>query len=127
MVTLIAPLSDRLIRGQYPEYARTVQPPSISVPPDGWEEAMELTAPELRPAMEQWSALGLAVPEAGYELTGRAGRVTAEAELAWMARKIAVVLAEHPEWKASFEKADWRVFEGDAEKLGEAVAAALEA
>ena len=113
-------------RNLYPEYASTVQPSPVSVPPDGWEEAMELTVPELRPAMEQWSALGLPLPEVGYELSGPAGRVIAEAELAWPERTIAVVLAEYPDSKSPFEKAGWRVFEGDAEKLVEAVAAALD-
>ena len=114
-------------RDVYPEYGRTVQPPSISVPADGWEEAMELAAPELRPAVAQWSALGLPAPEAGYELTGRAGRVIAEAELAWPQRQVAVLLPEQREWATAFDVAGWRVFEAGAEKLGEAVAAALDA
>ena len=113
-------------RNLYPEYASTVQPSPVSVPPGGWEKAMELTAPELRPAMEQWSALGLPMPEVGYELTGPSGRVIAEAEFAWLERTIAVVLAEHSESRAQFEKAGWRVFEADAEKLVEVVAAALD-
>ena len=96
-------------RDVYPEYARTVQPSAISVAPDGWEEAMELAAPEFRSAMEQWSALGLSVPETGFELTGPAGRVIAEAELAWPERKVAVLLPEQREWAAAFEAEGWRV------------------
>ena len=114
-------------RGLYPEYARTVQPPSTSVPPDGWEEAMELTSPELRPAMKQWSALGLAVPEAGYELTGRAGRVIAEAELAWPERQVAVLLPEQREWATAFEAEGWRVIHFGSDDLSAAVVAALSA
>ena len=112
-------------RNLYPEYARTVQPPSISVPADGWEEAMELAAPELRPAMAQWSALGLPVPEAGYELTGRAGRVIAEAELAWPERQVAVLLPEQREWATAFEAEGWRVIHFGSDDLAAAVAAAL--
>ena len=112
-------------RNLYPEYARTVQPPAISVAPDGWEEAMELASPELRPAMEQWSALGLAVPEAGYELTGHAGRVIAEAELSWPERRVAVLLLEQREWAAVFEAEGWRVIHCGSDDLAPTVAAAL--
>ena len=88
---------------------------------------MELTAPELRPAMEQWSALGLAVPEAGYEQTGRAGRVTAEAEFAWMERQVAVLLPEQREWATAFEAEGWRVIHFGSDDLSAAVVAALNA
>ena len=112
-------------RNLYPEYARTVQPPAISVAPDGWEEAMELAAPELRPAMEQWSALGLAVPEAGYELTGPAGRVIAEAEVAWPERRVAILLHEQRECATAFESEGWRVFHHESDDFSEAVVAAF--
>ena len=91
------------------------------------EEAMELTAPELRPAMEQWSALGLPIPEAGYELTGRAGRVIAEAELAWMERQVAVLLPEQREWATAFEAEGWRVIHCSSDDLSAAVVTALNA
>ena len=106
------PLHDRTIDAEFAE---------------SWMEAMELVDPRLRGLLTSLFRRRVPTPVVGYELARDTGAVLAESELAWPARKIAVVLAERPEWKASFEKADWRVFEGDAEKLGEAVAAALEA
>ena len=81
--------------------------------------------PSFGRAMEQWSALGLPVPEAGYELTGRAGRVIAEAELAWPERQVAVLLPEQREWASAFEAEGWRVIHCGSDDLAAAVAAAL--
>ena len=114
-------------RDVYPEYARTDQPPPDTVHPDGWEEAMELAAPELRPAMVQWSALGLPGPEAGFELIGQAGRVIAEAELAWPERKVVVLLSEQWEWAALFADTGWRVVEEGTESFVDVVVASLNA
>ena len=114
-------------RDRYPEYARTDQPPPDSVHPDGWEEAMELAAPELRSAMEQWSALGLPVPEAGFELIGQAGRVIAEAELGWSEHRVAVLLPEQREWAALFADAGWKVVEEGTDSFVDMVVALLNA
>ena len=114
-------------RDRYPEYARTDQPPPDSVHPDGWEEAMELSAPELRPAMEQWSALGLPVPLAGFELAGPSGRVIAEAELGWPEHRVAVLLPEQREWAALFADAGWKVVEEGTESFADMVVALLNA
>ena len=94
---------------------------------EGWMEAMELVDPRLRRLLTSLFRRRAPVPVVGYELVHGTGTVLAESELAWPARKIAVVLAEHRESRASLEKAGWRVFEGDARKLGEAVAEALDA
>ena len=94
---------------------------------ESWMEAMELVEPCLRGLLTSLFRRRVPAPVVGYELTWGTGAVLAESELAWPARKIAVVPAKHPESKASFEKAGWRVFEGDAKKLSEAVAVALDA
>ena len=112
---------------RYPEYARTDQPPPDPGHPDGWEEAMELAAPELRTAMEQWPALGLPVPEAGFELMGQAGRVIAEVELAWPDHGVAVLLLEQREWTALFANAGWKVVEEGTESFVDRVVASLNA
>ena len=88
---------------------------------------MELVDPRLRGLLNRLFRRRVPPPVVGYELTRDTGTVLAECEFAWPARKIAVFLAEHSESRASFEKAGWRVFDGDAEKLVEAVAAALDA
>ena len=94
---------------------------------ESWMEAMELVDPRLRGLLNGLFRRRVPTPVVGYELAWGTGAVLAESELAWPARKVAVVLVEHRAWIAPFEKAGWRVFEGDAERLGEAVAAALDA
>ena len=91
------------------------------------EEAINLAAPELQPAMKHWSELGLPIPEVGFELDGPGGRVIAEAELAWPGQKVAVLLPEQEPCKRQFEKAGWRVLDGAAEGIVDVVAAALDA
>ena len=112
-------------RAVYPEFARAGSPPPSDGPPEGWEEAISLVAPELRPAMEHWSGLGLPVPEAGFELAGPGGRVIAEAELAWSEQKVAVLLPEQQAWAAPFEEGGWKVLDSDSEGLVDAVVASL--
>ena len=94
---------------------------------ESWMEAMELVDPHLRGLVRSLFLRRMPTPVVGYELVRGTGAVLAESKLAWPDRKIAVLLAEHREWIAPFEKTGWRVFQGDAEKLGEAVAAALDA
>ena len=93
---------------------------------ESWMEAMELVDPRLRGLLNDLFRRRVPTPVVGYELVRGTGAVLAESEFAWPARKVAVVLAEQQEWRAPFEKAGWRVFEAGAEKLGEAVAAALD-
>ena len=111
-------------RTVYPELARAGAPPPSDVPPEGWDEAIGLAAPELWPVMEHWYGLGLPVPEAGFELADAGGRVIAEAEVAWPERKVAVLLPDQQPW-ATFEEAGWMVVDGAAENLAEAIAAIL--
>ena len=94
---------------------------------ESWMEAIELVDPRLRGLLNDLFRRRAPTPVVGYELARDTGAVLAETELAWPARKVAVVLAEHREWRAPFENAGWRVFEAGAERLGEAVAAALDA
>ena len=112
-------------RTVYPEFARAGSPPPSDSPPEGWEEAIDLASPELRPAIEHWSRLDLPVPEAGFELAGPGGRVIAEAELGWPERKVAVLLPDQQVWATPFEEAGWNVLDGAAENLAEAIAAIL--
>ena len=49
------------------------------------------------------------LPDVGYELQDGAGRVCAEAELAWPIRKLAVVLPEKRDAVAEFRRQGWKV------------------
>ena len=68
-----------------------------------------------------------APPVAAFKLTGPAGRVIAEAELAWPERKVVVLLSEQREWAALFAGAGWRVVEEGTESFVDVVVASLKA
>ena len=57
----------------------------------------------------EWAANDLPAPQVGCELADSAGKVLAEAELAWPQRKVAVLLDEEADATA-FEVAGRRVY-----------------
>ena len=93
---------------------------------ESWMVAMELVDPRLRGLVMTLFRRRVSAPVVGYELTRSTGAVLAESELAWPERKVAVLLPEKREWKAPFERDGWWVIRADAERAGEAVAAALD-
>ncbi len=76
-----------------------------------WTEVMALVAAPLRPALLALAKDGLPPPEVGFELQGPGGEVVAEAELAWEAMRIAVLLGGTA--SSAFAEAGWRVFSAD--------------
>ena len=102
----------------YPEFTIPDDPPEE---PDSsaWSEAISLAVPELHPMMRALSAQGFPAPEVGFELTDAAGEVVAEAELAWEAKRIAVLLTSQDE--QLFVEAGWLVFLSDAPDLAAAL------
>ena len=58
--------------------------------------------------MEACRQAGTAAPVVGYELANAAGRVTGQAELAWPAAKVAVLLND--ESAAAFKPGGWQTF-----------------
>ena len=102
-------------RGIYPEFPTPSESPIPPQPASGlsagdWQDAIELAAPEVHDLLRELSVRGAPVPEVGFELVGTGGAILAEAELAWPAHEIAVLLADHVEQVAAFEQAGWRVF-----------------
>ena len=95
---------------RYPDYtpADEALPQPAALASAEWEAAMERAAVELHEAMKQWAAGGLPAPEVGYELADSAGKVLAEAELAWPERKVAVLHGEEMD-AAAFAGAGWHV------------------
>ena len=63
--------------------------------------------------MHAWATalaeLGLPPPFVGYELLDEKGRIVAEAEMAWVARKVAVLLPDTGA-EAKFKAAGWTCF-----------------
>ena len=107
---------------RYPDYALADEAPPQAAPTASahWEAAMELAAPELHEAMKQWAAGGLPAPEVGHELADSAGKVLAEAELAWPKRKVVVVHSDQAA-TAAFEEAGWQVYSASEAGLARSV------
>ena len=99
--------------GRYPEFAPADPPPQETpppTPPEDWQAALELAAAALHGPMQNWAANGLPAPEVGYELADDAGRVQAEAELAWPKQRVAVLHGDQAEKSALFEQAGWQAY-----------------
>ncbi len=78
---------------------------------DEWAEIKELTEPEMHGLIDRLAEAGGAIPEVGYELTGKNGEIVGEAELAWPELKIAVLDEGQMKNRDAFLSAGWRVFE----------------
>ena len=101
-------------RNAYPDLS--IREPSPEPPfSEEWKEAMSLAAPELHTLMRNLAEKGVPPPEVGHELTSETGEVVAEAELAWEAKRVTILLpGQEP---LPFETAEWRVFPPDATDL----------
>lgn len=78
-----------------------------------WEAAAACAAPAVQGLLAALFAAGVKAPEVGYELMGADGCVAADSELAWPARKVAVLTGDDA--KPVFVAAGWNVFVvGDA-------------
>ena len=111
---------------RYPDYAPADDAPpqaAASTASADWEAAIELAAPELHEAMKPWAANGLPAPQVGYELADSAGKVLAEAELAWPERRMAVLEDGQTDADA-FDEAGWQVYASS--EAGKLVKRALE-
>ena len=121
--------------GLYPEFAPATEGPAVpcpeaeveSGPPPGedWKEAIGLAAPETHALLAALCERGTPVPEVGFELTGDRGAVVAEAELAWPAHGIAVLLPDQEASAAAFTAAGWQVFTENTPNPDETITRAL--
>lgn len=76
-------------------------------------EVLEFCAPSLHGFVNSCADQGLPLPTVGHELQDEKGCVCAEAELAWPAKKLAVLLAERMDRAADFHKQGWKVFSAE--------------
>ena len=97
-------------RDIYPEFASVETEPGTPVSGD-WAESISLAVSELRPSMRELAENGVPPPEVGFELTNSSGQVVAEAELAWEARQVAVLLPDQDH--TPFDEAGWRTLQTD--------------
>ncbi|GAB4433310.1 MAG: DEAD/DEAH box helicase [Anaerolineae bacterium] len=75
-----------------------------------WADAFELAALECHPLLQDCLKAAKPAPIVGYELAGPGGRVLSEAELAWEAQQVAILLPGDDEARAVFAAAGWQVF-----------------
>ncbi len=112
--------------GIYPECVDFAEADSTGETPDpAWTEAVSLAVATLRPILLVLANDGLPPPEVGFELQSADGEVVAEAELAWEAKRIAVLLGGTA--SSAFAEAGWRVFSADEANLESQLRTALTA
>ncbi|MCH1909743.1 DEAD/DEAH box helicase [Stenotrophomonas sp. Y6] len=74
-----------------------------------WQTALELASPDVQAWLLALAHAGAPLPEVGFELIDGRGRVLAEAELAWVSLKIAVLLADYQADASRFEAEGWTI------------------
>jgi DEAD/DEAH box helicase domain-containing protein len=77
--------------------------------PAAWVEALSLVQREMHVWATALAELGLPPPVVGYELLDEKGRIVAEAEMAWAALKVSVLLPDTGA-EAKFKTAGWTCF-----------------
>ena len=99
--------------GIYPEFPAFDE---AAVPPsDDWAEAIDLAEPWAKGLLRGLARSGAPVPEIGFELVGREGRVEAEAEVAWQDARVAVLGSDQSALEKAFLAAGWRVWKAGAD------------
>ncbi|TBV05087.1 DEAD/DEAH box helicase [Phytopseudomonas dryadis] len=74
-----------------------------------WQTALELASPDVQAWLLALAHAGAPLPEVGFELIDERGRVLAEAELAWVSLKIAVLLTDYQADASRFEAEGWTI------------------
>jgi DEAD/DEAH box helicase domain-containing protein len=74
-----------------------------------WETVLEKTLSELRPGLHGLAQAGATIPEVGLELADEKGRVTADAELAWLDERVLVLRADQADLATLWAAAQWTV------------------
>jgi hypothetical protein len=75
------------------------------------DELVDYCDERCQPFVRKWAEAKLPLPVVGYELQDGGGRVCAQAELAWLTKKVAAVLPEGAYARPEFEKQGWTVLD----------------
>ena len=90
------------------------------------DELVDLCDQRCQEFVRSWAKRGLPLPEVGYEVLDKKGRVCAQAELAWPDRKVVAVLPEGIDVRGEFEGRRWTVFDAaDLAKVEDQLKASL--
>ena len=96
-------------QGGYPEFVHPADDP-IELSAE-WKQAIEQVDDDLRQSLRTLAAYSIQVPDIGYELVNQSGMVVAEAEAAWVDRRVAILMPDRSESAGPFQAAGWRVLE----------------
>ncbi len=103
------PLTTELVLHSQPNPEPPV--PTIVTPDPAWADAFDLAAPEVHPLLEACLSAGRPAPVVGYELADADGRVLAEAELAWEAARVVIILTADESNRQVFGAAGWQILD----------------
>jgi len=90
-----------------------------------WQSAMELASQDVQSWLAVLAHEGISLPEVGFELVDEHGRVLAEAELAWVSQRIAVLLTDYQDDAPRFEAQGWTVYIAIEDAPAQALLASL--
>jgi hypothetical protein len=115
-------IAQALGRTDLPVFTGGTDGPAIT-PPTQLDELLAYCDERCRSLVRTCAAEGRPLPEVGFELQDKQGRVCAEAELAWPSKKVAVVLPDQADAAKAFAEQGWRVFstEDDSQRLLDAL------
>jgi hypothetical protein len=75
------------------------------------DELVDYCEDRCKSFVRAWAGKKLLLPVVGFELQDGDGRVCAQAELAWPAKKVAAILPEGVDARPAFEKQGWKVLD----------------
>lgn len=89
--------------------AAPAQPASQAPINAAWQHVIEQALGDLAPGLKRLAEAGAEPPEVGMELSDAKGRVLADAELAWQAKKLAVLRPDQADLVETWGNAGWTV------------------
>ncbi|MDD1793157.1 DEAD/DEAH box helicase [Enterovibrio sp. ZSDZ42] len=101
---------NRVIKAQNVEPEAEIS--GLQTLPDEWAELIELEVIDESIAFSMIEH-DISAPEVGFSLVSEEGEIIAEAELAWLEEKVAVLLPEMGAFKEQFAGEGWRVIVGE--------------
>ena len=86
-------------------------PPAPKLESPAYAEVLEFCDERCRDFVQSWAEKGLPLPMNGYELQDEKDRICAQAEFAWVDKKVAALVPEEiARSKPAFEARGWTVF-----------------
>jgi DEAD/DEAH box helicase domain-containing protein len=85
------------------------QPAAAAALGAAWQAVLDQTLEALAPGLKQLAQAGAALPGVGLELTDAKGRVTADAELAWLDEKVVILRTDQVDLAEAWRAAQWTV------------------